>query len=228
MYIQRSATLFALLLTLFAKTKAQNKTEPFELRIPEQKIAGSHYNNIRLLDARRDTSNFGIVQVGMFNAKARVVAKINFEDQLKNLLSALNDSTAAGGKLLLQLRQLSFAEVTGAMSEKGYCFVRANLFAVNDSSYSLVNSIDTVITFTAMDATKKLLRKGSETITDFISASLTNPGADSISYNYAAVLGIDSIEKRKIQLYNTDHYEEGVYNTYTAFKNRFPVTGTSL
>lgn len=222
MHLQLSATLFALLLTLFAKTNAQSKTEPFEIKMPEQKISGSRYSNIRLLDARRDTSNFGIVQVGMFNAKARVVAKTRFDDQLKNLLSALNDSTAAEGKLLLQLRQFSFAEVIGAMSEKGYCFVRANLFAVNDSSYSLVNSIDTVIIFNAMDATKKLLRKGSETITDFIAANLTISGADSIQYNYAAVLGIDSIEKRRIPLYNVNHYEEGVYKTYAAFKTQVP------
>jgi hypothetical protein len=220
--MQRSVILFGMLLSISATIAAQNKIEYFELKLPEQKIAGSLYNNISLLDARRDTSSFGIVQVGAFNAKAKVISKNNFGQQLQTVLAAMADSVAGTGKLLLQLRQFSFAEMTGAMSEKGYCFVRANLYAVTGNSYKLINAIDTVIAFSSMDVTKKLLRKGSETITGFIANSLTTVGADSAAYNYTDIVNIDSIEKRKIRLYNIDHYEEGVYTTYEGFKNQLP------
>lgn len=222
MYLQRSAISFALLLMLAVKTNAQNKKTYFEINTPGQKIAGSLYRSIRLLDARSDTSNFGIVQTGAFNAKSTVVAKDDFQQQLQNILTALTDSSAKDGQLLLQLRQFSFAEITGAMSEKGYCFLRANLFVQTGNEYRMLNSIDSVIAFNSFDVTRKLLKKGSETITGFIANNLTASVADTMRYSYDDIVNIDSIEKNRILLYQADHYQEGVYKNYEAFKKQLP------
>lgn len=222
MYIQRPAFLFALLLMLAATINAQNKKTYFEINTAEQKVTGSLYSSIQLLDARTDTSSFGIVQTGAFNAKSTVVCKENFQQQLQRTLNALTDSASKDGQLLLQLRQFSFAEVTGAMSEKGYCFLRANLFALADKDYRLLNSLDTVIAFNSFDVTKKLLKKGSEAITYLIANNLTASVADTMRYSYSDIVNIDSIEKSRIPLYQADHYQEGVYTTYEGFKNQLP------
>src|SRR5262245_4098183 len=79
---------------------AQNRTEDFMITLPEQKITGSLYKTISYLDSRYDTSHMGIVQLGAFNKKARVVPKTHFSVQLQQVLNALTDSTAKEGELL--------------------------------------------------------------------------------------------------------------------------------
>src|SRR5689334_3925025 len=108
-------------------TFAQRATEDYTITLPEQKISNSLYRNISYLDSRYDTSNMGIVQLGAFNRKARVIPKVPFSMQLTTVLQAMTDSSAKDGELLFQLRQFNFAEITGAMSERGYCYLRADL-----------------------------------------------------------------------------------------------------
>src|SRR5882757_8542490 len=107
----------AFILLFFGKAFSQKTTEDFKLSLPDQKISGSLYNKIKFIDSRYDTSNFGIVQLGAFNRKARVIPKTHLSQQLSDVLTALTDSTAADGELLLHVTQFNFAEVTGAMSE---------------------------------------------------------------------------------------------------------------
>lgn len=201
---------------------AQKATKDFEIELPEQKISGSLYNTISYIDSRLDTTHMGIVQLGAFNKKARVVPKIAFGQQLTNVLQALTDSASGDGGLLFQLKQLSFAEVTGAVSEKGYCYLRAVLYKKAGESYNPVNSIDTVILVKAMDVTKALFRNGSKVINSFISDNLLRPSTDTINYSYSDVVHIDSIEKRKLKLYNVTAYTDGVYKSFESFLNQAP------
>ena len=212
----------AFLLIFFADLFAQKRTEDFEITLPAQKINNSLYNTIEYIDSRYDTTFMGIVQLGAFNKKAKVVPETPFSTQLKNALNSLTDATSKDGELLFQLRQFNFAELTGAMSEKGYCYLRAVLYAKQDGHYQRINSIDTVIFIRAMDVTRALFRKGSKTITDFIAAGLLKESSDSNYYSFNDVINMDSIEKRGIKVYNTPKYTDGLYFDYQSFKDQIP------
>ena len=213
-------TVFILL--FFGKVFSQKSTEDFKLSLPDQKISGSLYNKIKFIDSRYDTSNFGIVQLGAFNRKARVIPKTHLSQQLSDVLAALTDSTAGNGELLLYVTQFNFAEVTGAMSEKGYCYVRATLYSLNSNRYKKITGTDTVILIKSMDVTRALFRNGSKLITDLISQNLLKSPDNTESYSYNEVLRMDSIEKSKLKIYNTGEYTDGVYTTYETFKSQVP------
>jgi hypothetical protein len=219
--MKNTLTLF-LLLCITCTLHAQKRTEDFQLKVPAQKITNSLYNKITILDSRNDTTNFGVVQLGVFNTKARVVPKVPLAIQLQQSLDSITNLNAGQGELLLQLRRYTLAEVTSSVSERGYCFFRANLYSKENGVYKKLNSIDTIITFKAGDVTQKLLVKGGNAITDFVAANLALQATGETSYNLNHVQKIDSVEKSKIKLYNADQYVNGVYKTYTAFKNQEP------
>lgn len=202
---------------------AQKATKDFEIDLPQQKVAHSLYNTIEYIDSRFDTSNMGIVQLGAFNKKARVIPVTPFHLQLQKVLDSLTDKTEAGkDTLLFQLRQLSFAEVTGAMSEKGYCYLRAALYQKQPEGYKPVSSIDTVLLIKSMDVTKGLFRNGSKLLNGFIAENLGKAGSGDILYAYNDIAHIDSVEKRKLTVYNIDTYTDGVYINYQSFINQTP------
>jgi hypothetical protein len=216
--------LFCITILLLACTNtfSQNRTEEYTITLPEQKVQHSLYKTIRFMDSRDDTTNMGIVQVGAFNKKVRVMPESAFGDQLTSVLNALNDTDAGNGELLFQLRQFSFAEITGAMSEKGYCYLRSSLYTHEGDRYRKLGEIDTVILIKSMDVTRSLFRKGSKTITDFIAAHLAVSPAAAESYAYDDVVHISDIEKRTINVYNAAVYTDGVYKTFETFKNQVP------
>ncbi len=201
---------------------SQDRIKEFEILLPQQKIQNSFYNSIDYLDSRLDTSHCGIVQVGVFNKKVKVMPKIPFSIQLKNVINSLIDSSAIKRKLLFQMRQLGFAEITNAMSEEGYFYLRAELYSKKEGLYQKVASVDTVALIQSIDVTKSLFRTGSALITDFIAKSLLKEPKDTICYSFNDVTKIDSIEKQEIFVYNTNKYVDGLYYTYDSFKNQLP------
>jgi hypothetical protein len=215
---------FIFLITILVSTSifSQKRTEDFVITLPQQKIAGCLYNRLSYLDSREDTSNMGIVQLGAFNKKARVVPEIPFTYQLKNVFDALTDSSSGKAELLFQLRELSFAEITGAMSEKGYCYLRAALYSKTNDHYQPVNSIDTVILIKSMDVTRALFRNGSKTIAGFMAAGMLMNPSGAETYSFHDIEQIDSIEKRKLPLYNASTYADGIYAGFESFANQKP------
>jgi hypothetical protein len=164
----------------------------------------------------------GIVQLGVFNTKAKVISSIPLSTQFTNILNALIDNSAKKGELLLQLRQFNFAEITGAMSEKGYCYLKAELYSKEDDFYKKISSIDTVILVKSMDVTKPLFRNGSKIITDFISNNLIKNATDLNYYTMNNIVNIDSIEKKKLNVYCTSTYSDGLYFTFNSFTKQKP------
>src|SRR5699024_1776464 len=71
---KKNYIIFFLILCSFS-VNAQNKSEIFRLPSPDLKVSNSLYHSIRLLDIRKDTSHYGILQKGAFNRKAEVVAE---------------------------------------------------------------------------------------------------------------------------------------------------------
>src|SRR5690606_34270795 len=109
-----------------------------------------------------------------------------------------------------------------ATSEKGYCYLRAQLFAEVNDVFHLLRTIDTVLLVKSMDVTKAIQRKGSELVTDFIAGSLLQEPAGQLIYSLHDVKHFDSLEKRKIPLYNTNSYSDGLYASYQSFMNLTP------
>jgi hypothetical protein len=199
---------------------AQN-SKKLLLELPEKKISNSLYNKLVLVDARPDTTGMGIVQTGMENNLAKVIAKKPLAVQLNDIMGGLTDTSAKSGQLLIQLRQLNFAEITGTLKDHGFFNLQAQLFAKENGGYKKIDAIDTLVAITALDVTHALLKKGSEVLTNFIAVNLKKQQlGDLVSYHDIA--RVDSIEKSKIKLYTTDTYTDGLYYTYKSFAAQSP------
>ncbi len=207
---------------------AQTRTEDFKITLPESKVVNARYSTIHLLDIRDDTTDFGIVQKGAFNKRVNVVAETSLTVQLNNVLNAIIDNTAQHGELLFLLRRLSFAEVTGGMSERGYFQFRAVLFAIKNGEYQKVQTIDTVVVVKAMDVTKKMFRVGSQTIIDFIVSAINKEPIPDFSLSKEQLPLIDSMEKIRLPLYTATTFTDGLYYNFQSFVNQQPdETGVS-
>ena len=213
--------IFLNILLATAAARAQSATETFAITLPSTKVAGSLYKTVRLVDVRPDKEQLGIVQLGAFNRKAKVITETPLDEQLSGVMTALTDSTAGDGELFLLLRQLSFAEVTGAMSERGYCHFRAVLFAKTGDSFQKLDRVDTVITVKSMDVTKGLLRQGSRIITELLSTNLAK-APEGPAYSSGDVVHFESLEKKNIVLYTATAYRDGIYKTYRSFADQRP------
>lgn len=214
--------LYSLLLLSCLSSFAQNRKRDFAIILAEQRISNSLYNRIILVDGRFDTSHMGIVQLGAFNARAKVIPEVPFPVQLQNVLDALVDSSAGNGGLLLHLHQLSFAEVTGAVSERGYYYFSADLYAGNNESYQKIGKIDTVVLVKSFDVTKALFRHGSSTINSFLGQHLLQKPASEEKFSYDDIVHMADIEKKKINLYAATEYVNGIYDSYSSFFAQVP------
>ena len=212
---------FFLLLVSVTKTQAQQHTEKFLFTTPKTVVPNSLYNSIHLVDMRDDTTNLGMVQKGAFNRKAKVVPEVALNVQIAGLLKSMVDSTTKHGELVLLLKEMSFTEVT-TFSERGFYFLKADLYVKKEAGYTLLDKIDTVVMVKSLDVTKATLRNGSKSFTEFISSNLNYEPVDDTYFSYYELTRMDSIEKSKLTLYAADTLREGVYENYTNFKNQEP------
>lgn len=216
-------TIISFLLVCLSLLKIQaQKTEKFEITLPDTVVSNSLYNKIDYLDSRDDTTSFGFVQLGAFNRKANIVAKKNIKSNLAEVLNKMIDSSAKDGEVLFQLRSLRIHELTGSFSEHGFCRFYAALYAHAGNSYYKVSDIDTLIIVKAADVTKKILRTTNEILNNFIAAGITKSPVNNQSYSYADIVSIDSTEKRSLLIYNAEKYNEGVYKSYNSFSKNQP------
>ncbi|MCD0488548.1 hypothetical protein LPB86_09915 [Pedobacter sp. MC2016-14] len=201
--------------------EAQSSNSIFEMTAPKLKIKNSHYNKFIVLDSRADTS-LGIVQVGLLNQMTKVTTSRPLKQQIEDTFTALTDSSASSGTLVFQLRQLNFTEVTKTASETGYCQIRANLYQMTEGRYLELEKLDTLISFNAMDVTRRLFKKGNEVITKYIAQNLSRALPNNTLLSYEDILQVDSIEKSKIILYTSLPLKDGFYKNYHSFKNQKP------
>lgn len=201
--------------------KAQ-KTEPLTLGLPKDKISGSLYNKITVLDLRPDTSSLGIVQEGMLNRQVKVVAKQPLQLQFDNILKSLTNESAKSGELVVQLRQLAFSELTSSFSEHGYFGFGATLYAKKGDMYLPINSIDTLAVVSAMDVTKKNIQNGSDIIAKFLSESLLKTPNATSGYIFNDLINFADVAKKALKLYNSEMYADGYYLNYRSFSNQVP------
>jgi hypothetical protein len=194
---------------------AQTYPEDFIIPLSGQTVHNSLYKTIGFIDSRPTD--------GLINRKPKRVTAIPISNQLNNLMDSLTDSTAKDGALLLQLRLLNFAEVTGTINQKGTCYLRAILYSKKGDRYQKINSIDTSVGIqVSPNLSKGALANGGKIISAFITDNLLQESTDSISYSLNDIKKIDSVEKSQLKLYTTLTYTEGLYYSYESFKNQVP------
>ncbi len=222
MYINRLFLVVFFLFIIKIDAITQDVIREFNLEPVNIKISNSLYNSFEFVDTRIDTTNLGIVQVGIMNNRAKVKSQIPLKHQLQNFFISIIDSTSGDKILLFQLRHFVFAETTKMTSETGYCYIRAVLYSGNQEIYKNIAIIDTVVSVKAGDVTKSLLRAGSRLMCDLIINNLEKDATSSIRYSLNEIVKLDSIEKREIKAYNTDNYVDGLYYNYSSFKDQIP------
>lgn len=192
------------------------------------KTGGPSFSKVHVIDARPANQTMGFVQVGAFNRIAEVKYKGNFNDSLARYFLADSNSVKSRGELVLILYELFLSEKTEYMSETGRLKLTMRLFAGNESEkFHEVISVDTVYTFDAFDATKKLLRSVSEWMCS-ISADLregkTLSAENNPSYALKELQVLDSLEKLKLPVYTAAAVNAGIFYTYDQFKMNAPDT----
>ena len=206
-------------LLLGANLFAQDIIKTFEIVLPKFKVENSLYNKIKFLDSRGDTSLIGIIFPGEPNYRPeKLVLKTPFLPQLTSLLNSLTDSTAKNGEILFQLKQFNFVEP----SETRYCYFSIELYAKKNAGYKIISSLDTVILIVRHNVAKEILELGNIILSNFFAKALLQEPIDTTLYNITEIENIDSVEKRKITIYNTTKYVDGLYTNYESFKNLVP------
>ena len=215
--MKRALTFFLLLLPctfLFS----QDLSSVFQLTVPPRKPVKSLYRVIAFFDSRQDTT-IGTWLSGPDNKPVRLVLKTPVQPQLVNILNAYTDGGSGNGAILFQLKRFSFAEP----ARTRYCYLSAAIYALKDEGYAKLASLDTTLVITyAAELPSVLAQEANQVIDDFIAKAILLPATTAAVYNYNDLVHIDSVEKRKIPVYNTSTYTEGLYGTYNAFMNQRP------
>ena len=214
--MKRALTFFLLLLPctfLFS----QDLSSVFQLTVPPRKPVKSLYRVIAFFDSRQDTT-IGTWLSGP-DKPVRLVLKTPVQPQLVNILNAYTDGGSGNGAILFQLKRFSFAEP----ARTRYCYLSAAIYALKDEGYAKLASLDTTLVITyAAELPSVLAQEANQVIDDFIAKAILLPATTAAVYKYDDLVHIDSVEKRKIPVYNASTYTEGLYGTYNAFMNQRP------
>lgn len=197
----------------------------FQIPIPKTKVSGSRYSRIYFYDGRPDTVGYGTIQVSATNIPKRVFANPSLSVQCQTIIDSLNESSDSAKKeLLLHLRHLSFSETTGFASEKGFCLMRAALYVRHSAGiYQKLAFIDTlVVTTKTFDATRSIMKKAGNVLTDFITQNITKTPEDTTIYKTGDIKYADNVEKSRLPLYASEIYKDGIYLTYESFSKQKP------
>jgi hypothetical protein len=215
--MNRALTFFFLLLPC-TSLLSQDLSSVFQLTAPQRKPVRSLYKTIIFFDSRQDTT-IGTYLTGPDNKTVKLVLKATAQSQLVNILNAYTDAGSGNGAILFQLKRFSFAEP----ARTRYCYLSAAIYALKDAGYVKLASLDTTLVITsAAEFPAELAQEGNQVIDDFIAKAILLPATDAVVYSYDDLVHMDSVEKRRIPVYNTNSYTEGIYGTYSSFMNQRP------
>ena len=196
----------------------QDETVYFDIRTPKPRPEKSLYMTIGFLDSRQDTSRIGILKVRNSGRWVGIALRTPVLPQLTNVLNAYTDSSAGNGELLFQLKRFSFAEYARVR----YCYFSAVLYARNGDRYTRLFGVDTLILLAAASVDNNLNHAGNGLLDNFIAEGILLPPTDPTTYSMDDIRHIDSLDKRKIPVYNATSYTEGLYSNYAAFMAQRP------
>ena len=198
---------------------SQGATAAFEWSAPKSAPQKSGYKLIAFLDSRQDTSCVGNYSLEPGAKPTKLILKTPIQPQLEAILNAYTDASSGFGAILFQLQRFSFAETRNTV----YTYLSANLYALKDNGYVLLLRLDTTLVIGGpVNFQPALVGASNEVVNHFVARGIGLTPVDSVVYSYDEVRHIDSVQKRRLKVYNTSTYTEGFYSTYTVFKNQTP------
>lgn len=215
--------LFSILLIGLKHVSAQDRDKEFKFQYDAKDLVmESLFQKIYVLDSRKDTTHYGIINKGFFGQSAKVVATPSLETQLQDYLEIITLESTQKDTLLLQIRRLSFSEIGGGLKEKGFFDFRANLYQKKGNYYHPISRIDSSFQVSGIDVSNKLLKKGSLIIDTFIRSNLKTPNVGTDALTIQDLQNIDYKEKEQLPLYAAEHLVDGIYMNYESLKFQKP------
>ena len=199
---------------------SQKLQEEFYL-LPSETKFSSIYNKLKVLDLRRDTTNLGTIQKGLFNRKAVLKSNSSLKNQIESLFSTLINENAGKNELLLSLRDFKFGETTSSFSEIGFCSLNADLYSKQGNDYYKIATIFDVFEVSSIDVTTKNILNGSDRLVLFLIDNLKNDKFGDV-FSFSDIMNMENIEKSKIPIYNVANFKDGIYTSYESFKMQLP------
>lgn len=194
----------------------------FKFKKPIQTIQNSFYNRIKVIDQRTEKKNIGKIQVGILNKPFTLILNPSLSVQVTDLFNDAASNVIEQGEIAFFLKKLYLYERTSALTEEGFCIYSAEVYEKCDSNYYLIQSIDTISHIENIDVTKQLLRTADSLISSIITCNLKKHGNKEIPLTFNEIVNAEKIAKRKIRVYNTNTYIDGVYLSFESFKNQIP------
>lgn len=183
----------------------------------------SGFDKVNIIDKRAAKQLLGLVQLGGFNRMEQLKFQGSFTDSLAKYFLNADTSIKNGRELTIILYEFFASEKADAMSETGRLKFSLRFFEnLQPSKFEEVLMVDSVYLIQGGDATKKLLRSISERLCEISAIVSKNKYRhnDSLpTYSHDDLFLLDSLEKLKLPIYNTENFNEGVFIDYQHFKN---------
>ena len=203
---------------------AQNKTKDFNLEHNPLLKVSSKYSKLTVIDSRPYKESLGIIQLGAFNSKAKLVPKEPIEEQLVNLFEKINQPTSDNYELYFVLEKFLIAEATGSFSESGYFDFKALVFEKRDNNeYALLTSIDTSAVVKGVDVTKKNIENSNSIVSRFLTDALSSKNSSTKKYSYSELLDFKNVSKMQFPFYRNEALLDGIYYSFDELKNQKPL-----
>lgn len=211
--------LMLLFLTSPVGSMERERMKEFVLEKPQTVVSNSLYNQLLVIDQRKEGERLGRVDY-------EVIAAPKLAVQLKNYLTQVTNEQAQPGTMVICLKTFRFAQQSSVMNTQRFCSINADLYEKDDSVYRPIQTLDQI--FFLEGSGKQIMQTGDKELTHLITNNLTIHGNKQVALSYGEMLASDSIAKRKLKLYNTTEFIDGVYSNFESFKNQIPDISASI
>ena len=133
---------------------SQTKSHSIELGI-KQPVVNADINCIKVIDKRLVKNNIGFVQKGLVNRKVAAVFSEDFSTYLQGQINTLITDNPNQQDLVLIFHELNVSELTGAVSEKGFCGMEIEFARQKDTSLYSLGSFTFEIEEKSLDVTNR-------------------------------------------------------------------------
>jgi hypothetical protein len=203
----------------FGNLFSQEEFVDFSISEPKH-ISYFDYRLIKVTDQRTDTSNVGFIYGTILKRLAYVQPSVSLKDQLQTAITYIADSTG-NGELLLQVRKMKFIQRTNEYDDNGVFFFRANLYSKNNTVYTKIACIDTLLVVPNSEYPITFTKKAGQLVSDFVFNN-SYKQIQNKNWSYHDIIKIDSVEKSQAKAYCVGDYTNGVYTSFDSFKKQTP------
>lgn len=186
----------------------------------QERVKHSLYNRVEVIDERPDTGQLGWLETGSYYG-LRVCLASPLDQQLNRVVEQLIDKTADSGRLLIEMRRLLIYD-NGQL----HVALKFRLFGGNGELYCFVANVDTTFTVRASkgrSGRRKLVAALNGALSDGIARGLTKVGDSTGGYfTRSSVQYADGIWEKRLPLYQSDVYPDGIYLHFSSFAQLRP------